>query len=482
MDPRRYFVALRKHWLVIIALGIVGALGAALFASVQPIEYQATSSVIVSSTRGETTQELVQGSTYTQDTVASYAALAKLPAVLDPVISSLGLDTTSGSLANNISASVPLNTVIIEVTATAGSAQGAADLANAVTASLATVVTSIAPTAVDAAPAVTLNPVASAQAPSAPYSPRWMFLILTGIGLGLLAGIVFAIGRELLDNRVRSEDIHEIQGLADVPLLGTAARRRGRRLAHVVVLSEPQSPAAEDYRRLATNLEFAGVDQRLRAVTVTSALPGDGKTTTALNLAAAVAERGSRVLVVDADLRRPAVSDYLNIEGAVGLTNVLLGGVSAEDAIQRIGAFDVLPAGTTPPNVTQLVTSDAMARLFGELTERYDFVVVDSPPVLAVTDGLSISALTDGALVVARQAVTRRRQLAEAVESLNFVNSRVLGVVLNGVAQTKSATYGYDIVQRTEVALPTTAQPPVRFFRDEPSDSSGADYARLASK
>ncbi|BDZ45928.1 polysaccharide biosynthesis tyrosine autokinase [Naasia aerilata] len=481
MDTRRYFTALRKHWLVLTALTVLGGLLAGLYSATQPVLYQATSSVFVSTQRGETTTELLQGSSYTLAAVESYAELATLPAVLQPVIEKLQLDTTPGALANHITTQIRLNTVIIEVTASAGTAQGAADLANAVTESLSTVVTSLAPTATDATPAVTLSPVAPAAPPSAPYSPRYLLLILAGLGIGLLLGILYAIGRDLFDTRLRTED--DVRAAADtVPYLGSVERRRSSDLPHLMFLAEPNSAAAEDYRRLCTNLEFAGIDNRVRAISVTSALAGDGKTTTALNLAAAIAERGHRVLVVDADLRRPALAGYVNIEGAVGLTNVLLGGVSADDAIQRVGTFDVLPSGTTPPNVTQLVTSESMGRLFAELRTRYDFVVVDTPPVLAVPDALTIANLTDGALLVARSKVTRSKQLVEAVDALTFVNAVVLGIVLNGVPHGNASTYGYDQIERGDTAaLPASAQPPTSFFRGGASSqqSAGSNFAEV---
>jgi capsular exopolysaccharide synthesis family protein len=476
VDPRRYLLALRKNWPVLAGLTLLGALLGGAFAASQPVEYQATSSVFLSVKRGDSTQELLQGTTYTLDTVQSYSELATMPAVLNPVIDRLNLNTTPAALAKHLSTDIRLNTVIIEVTATARSAQGAADLANAVTDSLSTVVAGIAPTSAGQVPAVVLSPVAAASPPAEPFSPRYLFLILSGAGLGLVLAIAIAIIRELFDTRFRTEeDAKEVAAAANVPYLGGVERRHGRDLPHLAILAEPNGRAAEDYRRLSTNLEFAGVDRRVKSVTVTSALAGDGKTTTALNLAGAIAERGHRVLLVDADLRRPSLAGYVNIEGSVGLTNVLLGGVSAEDAIQRVGTFDVLPSGTMPPNVSQLLASESMARLFAELQSRYDYVVVDSPPVLEVPDALTIVNLTDGAILVARQRSTKARQLQEAVQSLTFVKANVLGVVLNGVHRRATAVYGFDGSERGDESLRAAATPPQSFFRDEVPDAQATD-------
>ena len=469
MDPIQYVNALRKRWVTVVAFVLLGALAGFLYTAAQPVLYRATSSVFVSSQRGGSTSELVQGTTFTENLVESYAELATLPVVLDPVIEQLGLDVSAKALANSISADIKINTVIIEVTAVSTDRRQAAALANAVTASLATQAPALAPSTDEEGPAIAMKQVAQAQVPSRPFSPNRNLFVTTGILGGLALGVVYALARQLLDTRVRSEeDVQALKELADVPFLGALTRRRGRNRAPIVMYTEPHGIAAEEYRRLCTNLEFAGIDGRISAIAVTSALAGEGKTTTSLNLASAIGERGTRVLLVDADLRRPGVSKYLNIEGAVGLSDVLLGAAHAEDAIQRVGGVDVLPAGTIPPNVTQLVTSSAMARLFGELRERYDFVVVDAPPLLPVTDALTLAKLTDGAVVVAKSRSTRRHQLSQAVRALVQVNARILGVVLNAVDRSEVSAYGYAPTRKgaeREFAAVRPADAPQVFFR-----------------
>jgi capsular exopolysaccharide synthesis family protein len=288
-----------------------------------------------------------------------------------------------------------------------------------------------------------MHSVAQATPASSPSSPNWPFLLVAGLGIGLFLGLAYALGRQFLDTRIASDDqLRTVPGLEAVPFLGSLSHRRRRNRPANVLTSEPHSVPAEEYRRVATNLEFAGIDERIGSITVTSALPGDGKSTTALNLAAAAAERGQSVLLVDGDLRRPSVAEYLGIDGGVGLTNVLLGTASVAQAVQRIGDVDVLPSGALPPNVTQLVTSHAMERVIGELLARYDFVVVDAPPVLPVVDALTFARLTAGALVVARQRVTRRKQFAQAVQSLLQVDAKIVGIVLNDVPRADNG-YGY---------------------------------------
>lgn len=468
MDANQYLEALRKRWLVIVAFTVLGLVGGFAFASAQPVLYSATSGVYVASVGGDTAQAQLQGSTYAQDQVQSYVQLATEPTVLQPVIDSIPLKgVTAEQLAKRISADLQPNTVIIKVTATDQDPHTAAAIANAVTASLATQAKTFS--AAGGKPSIVMHSVADATDPSRPSSPNWPFVLASGTGIGLLLGLIYAFARQLLDTRIGSdEQLKSVAGLERTPYLGSLSHRRGRNRSANVLLTDPHGLAAEEYRRIVTNIEFAGIDSRIRSVTVTSALSGDGKTTTALNLAVAAAERAQRVLLLDADLRRPSIAEYLGIDGGVGLTNVLLGSATPAQAIQRVGAVDVLPSGTLPPNVTQLVTSEAMGRLFGELLMRYDFVVVDAPPLLPVVDALTFSNLTDGALLVARQRTTRRKQLAAAAQSLQQVGANIIGVVLNDVSRAEGGYgygYGYAPVNTDEVhRAPATRDVTASFF------------------
>lgn len=441
MEPQEYFAILRKRMLMILSLGLLGAAAGFGYASTLPLAYTSTSSVFVSAERGETSSELVQGATYTQNLVQSYVRLATMPAVLTPVIESLGLDTTPRALASAISVDAPLNTVIIEIQATHGSPEMSARIADAVAGSLARQAQDLSPTGADNEPSISMKVVAPAQVPLAPSAPNTRLITLTMGAAGLLVGVIYAFARELLDNRVRSEK--DLERVGEAPLLAAVPRAHRQSRDPIVMRAEPHGPRAEAYRRLRTNIQFSDVDKGIRSVLVTSAMAGEGKTTTSVNLALAAAERMPRVLLIDADLRRPTVAGFFGLEGAVGLTTVLRGDIDADEAIVPLadGMPDVLPAGVIPPNPGQLLGSDAMTTLLAELHGRYDFIVVDSPPVVPVTDALTLTRLTDGTLVVAEYLTTRRVQLARALASLADVNARVLGVVLNRVRQDDPSPY-----------------------------------------
>lgn len=445
MDAQGIFTVLRKYWIVIVVLIVVGGGAGYGYAKSMTEQYRATSSVFVSSDRGATTTELLQGSTFTQDLVQSYAQLATLPAVLTPVIHRLHLNTTPSSLAKLVSANTPLNTVIIEITVTNPSPKRAAVIADNITSSLATVAENLSPRGADKKPSVTMTTVSSAQVPAAPFAPNKVYYVGSGILIGLVIALIFAFLRELLDTRLRTE--RDLANLTEIPVSGSISRHKPGKLGSPVLMrSSPHSLAAEDFRRLRTNIAFSNVDKPARSILVTSALPAEGKTTTAINLALAIAERSHRVLLVDADLRRPSIAGRAQVEGSVGLTSVLLGTVQVNDAIQSWagGALDILPAGVIPPNPNQLLSSEAMERLVKKLTPRYDVIVFDSAPLLPFTDSLSLSKLTDGVILVARSKKTRREQFDRAIQSLDVVNARILGLVLNEVKAVQTASYyGY---------------------------------------
>jgi capsular exopolysaccharide synthesis family protein len=466
MESVDYLRSVIRRWQVVLLLGIMGGLLGYAYASTLPTMYRATSSVFVSSPRGDTTNELVQGFTFTEKLVQSFAQLAITPAVLQPVIDSLGLETTPAALAKNVSASTPLNTVIVEVTVINRSPEQSALIANAVTRSLATIGQDLAPEGPDGDPSVTLETVSTAQAPLSPFSPNLMLLLATGALFGLTIGAVFAVLRDMFDTRVRDEK--DLARVSDAPLLGKIGRKGRRDPAGIVMRTMPRSAVAESYRRIQTNLEFIDVDHRPRTIVVTSSVTGDGKTTTAVNLALALAERSSRVLLIDADLRRPSVAEVCGVEADVGLTTVLVGAITAEDAIVPCGpSLSVLSAGAVPPNPGQLLSSQAMRSLLATLADRYEYIVIDSPPLLATTDALGLSHIADGAIVVARYRVTRRNQLKDTIDSLANVNATVLGIVLNQVKERGRPEYYGTVVApepgapkaRPAVAVPAGVRP-----------------------
>jgi capsular exopolysaccharide synthesis family protein len=481
MEPVEYLRSIARRWLIVVLLGALGSGAGFAYAASLPVLYRATSSVFVSSPRGESTNELVQGFTFTEKLVQSYTQLATMPAVLEPVIDSLDLDTTATALATSVSASTPLNTVIIEVTVINRSAAQSAQIANAITRSLATTGQDLAPQGPAGSPSVTLETVSTAQAPSRPFSPNTALIVITGLLVGLALGIVYAVLRDMLDTRVRDEK--DLERVTDAPLLGKVGQKGHKDPVGITMRVMPRSTIAEAYRRIQANLEFIDVDHRPRTIVVTSAVTRDGKSTTSVNLALALAERSSRVLLIDADLRRPSIADICGVDGDVGLTTVLVGAISPDEAIVPCGdRLSVLSAGALPPNPGQLLGSEAMRSLLRILAVRFDYIVIDSPPLLSATDALGLSHLADGAIVVARYRATRRTQLKDTIESLENVNARVLGIVLNFVKDRQTHPYyGMENVP----AAPAAANPTGRITPTVPPGTptgTGRRSAQVSEK
>ncbi|WP_051681845.1 polysaccharide biosynthesis tyrosine autokinase [Cellulomonas sp. HZM] len=443
-----YVAALRKRWLVILLLAVIGAgLGYWKASSTEPL-YRSTSKVYVSLTRGDTVGDLVQGSTYTRNLVESFAQLATMPVVLQPVIDDLDLGITPRALAGAVSADSPLDTVIIEISATSRSPQRAAAIANSVAKHLSTTVKDLSPTSEDGASTVQMSVVSPAAPPSYAFSPNTKLLTATGGLVGIGIGIVVALAWTLLDTRVRSA--RDIPARPERVLLGTVPQDRAvRRWGARAIVESPHAPLAEAYRRVRTNLQFLDVAKPVHSIVVSSAVPGEGKSLTSINLALIMAERGRRVLLVDADMRRQTVAGALGIEGGAGLSTVLVGDATLADVAQPWAHenLEVVTAGATPPNPGQLVDSEAMGEFIAAATATYDLVVIDTPPLLAVADAAVLSRRVDGVVVVVGCNHVRRTELADALATLDAIDATCLGVVLNKTSE-QAGAYTYTSTRR----------------------------------
>ncbi|MGO1315995.1 MAG: polysaccharide biosynthesis tyrosine autokinase, partial [Cellulomonadaceae bacterium] len=386
------------------------------------------------------------------------------PRVRVPGLHGLGVGVGADALAEAVSANTPLDTSLITITATDEDPQRAADIANATAESLAVQVTELERPAVGASP-VQVSTVRVATAPDSPSSPNIKLNLALGLLVGLALGVGVAVLREVLDTRIRTAS--DIAKVTSASVIGTVAYDPDAPKHPLIVQSDPHSQRAEALRRLRTNLQFLGVDGRPQLIVVTSSLPNEGKSTTAVNLAIALADAGSRVLLVDADLRHPSVAKFMGIEGGVGLTTVLIGRAGLQDVVQPWGqsGLQVLPSGQIPPNPSELLGSGAMSELLDVLSQHYDTVILDTAPLLPVTDGAILSRLAGGAVVVVGSGEVHRAQLAEAVGSLEAVGTPVHGLVLNGVPQKHAESYTYRYAPQTEHVQPA----PSRGSKRQPS-------------
>jgi len=296
--------------------------------------------------------------------------------------------------------------------------------------------------------------------PRSPISPKKRLNLIFGFMMGLGLGIGVAFLREYMDTSVRRvEDLEalELSVLGAIPKIDTAdmdghllEKINGNGNGHVirdeqkrlVTHFRPKSPVSEAYRSVRTNLQFSGSDKKLHTFLVTSAGPGEGKSTTTANLAIAISLQGTRTVLIDTDLRRPIGHKIFDLEKNKGLSNVLIGKATLDEAIQKtkIKNLDVLTSGILPPNPAEMLGSDHMKKIIGELKERYEVCLFDSPPLIAVTDAAVLAKEVDGVLLVVKSGQTNRGALIRGIELLNNVNARILGALLNDVS--RENTYG----------------------------------------
>jgi succinoglycan biosynthesis transport protein ExoP len=297
----------------------------------------------------------------------------------------------------------------------------------------------------------------AARKPEAPTEPNIPRNLAFALALGLTTGVGLAFVMEALDNTVRTPE--QAQAISSLPSLGMIplssltndanpsrlAVAASREAVELVTQARPQSQMAESYRAVRTSLLLTSIGAPPKVILVTSALPQEGKTTTSMNTAIVLAQKGSRVLLIDADLRRPSIHKALSMGPRTGLSNVLTGTAQLQQATVHSGLIPslyILPAGTPPPNPAELLASSKMREVLDELRMQYDHIVIDTPPTLSVTDAVIMSTNVDSVVLVIRSGQTTRQALRRARDLLVRVNARIAGVLLNA-ADLKSADYYY---------------------------------------
>lgn len=445
LDLRDYFRVLRKGWWIVVASLLLGVGAATAVTLVQTPTYSATAKVFVSTQSAGTVSDLVQGNAFSVQRVRTYSDLVSTPLVLLPVIRQLDLDMSPELLATRIVASAPLDTSIIAITVNDTDPERAADIANSASQNLAAVVQDVETPALDEAISpVKLTRAQEATVPLRPASPNIPLYLALGAAAGLIIGILIAILRETLETRIRNEN--DLKQVTDVAVLGGIGFDPNAKDNPLTVHADPQSRRAESFRTLRTNLSFLEVARAERSFVITSSIQSEGKSTTGANLAIALADAGFRVLLVDADLRRPTVADYMGLEGAIGLTDVLIGRAELWDVMQPWGmaGLFVLPAGHVPPNPSELLGSTRMSQLIAELNESFDVVLFDSPPLLPVTDAAILAKKVGGTIMVVAAGRTHKNQLRGALAALANVGAPVSGIVLT-MLPTKGSDAGYEL-------------------------------------
>ncbi|WP_170955546.1 polysaccharide biosynthesis tyrosine autokinase [Ornithinimicrobium cerasi] len=437
MTVRDFLHALRQRWrIVVTTMLLVVAATAWVTLQTQPV-YQSSSRVYLLANNQTDASNVYNMPAAELETIIQ---VATSPIVLEPVREQIGIPPGEPL---DVTASRAGDTPLLDVTVRANDPQVAANAAASVPQNLAAVARSFSPMLQSSGSSVTAEVVIPAAVPSRPVEPSVTRNLALGALAGLMLGGAFAVARQALDQRVR--DTKDLQVVSDRPVLSTIPLRKGDDNHSIYLEIDPFGPQAEAVRQLRTNMMFVDVTTGKHSFVISSTLPGEGKTTTAVNLALAMSDAGTKVLLIDADLRHPSVATNLGLEGAVGLTTVLLGEAEVEDVTQRWGGTNlhVLTSGEVPPNPSELLGSAKMHALFDSLMETYDFILVDAPPVLPVTDAMVIEKLTGGLLMVVASGETRKRHVHEALRVLSTTESHIAGFVLTKTPPKPLAYYSY---------------------------------------
>ncbi|MGW5264142.1 polysaccharide biosynthesis tyrosine autokinase [Microbispora sp. NPDC004025] len=455
MELLYYVRLIRRNWLLLLLSLLTGVTAALVITANTPPKYVSTISMLVSGDDREgSISAALQAGALSQQRVQSYATLLTSRRVVGQIAH--GADVSS--LQESITAESIPSTSLLRATVTDTDPRRAAARANALGAAFSALVDQLERPSAKSRATVRVSVVDAAEVPEAPVSPKPLLNVALGLLLALFAAIGALVLRDRLDTSIKT--LEALQQVSGSSVLGMISFERDARQHPLIVRGDGRSSRAESYRSLRTNLQFIKVDKQLKSLVVTSCLPAEGKSSTSANLAITMAQAGRRVILIDADLRRPRLATYLGIEGGTGLTDVLIERARLHDVIQTWGqpALSVLPSGRIPPNPSELLGSRGMRSVLAQLTEEYDIVIIDAPPLLPVTDAAALSAVCDGALLVVRHGKTRREQVARAEELLSSIDARLVGTVLNFVPAKRGDYYEYRYTQ-AEQETPKLPEP-----------------------
>ncbi|WP_230752979.1 polysaccharide biosynthesis tyrosine autokinase [Actinomycetospora soli] len=465
MDLGGLLAIVRRNWRITSSVFVLTLLLAVVALVLTPTKYAATVTLYVfSQNNTDNASAAYQGSLLSEQRVKSYSDLFVSNRIGQAVVDSLGLPESPEEVTSEIAVSAEPQSVLLAATVTDQSPERAIAIANAAANAFTRLVADIEqPPDRTRPPAVAVRQIEPAVPSPGPVSPRWLLTLATAGVMGLFLGIAAAYVRNFFNNAVQS--VKSAEEIAGVPALGVIPESSdlSERRAHIE--GDEFSSSIEAYRRLRTNLAFVSVDKSRKRLVVTSSIPGEGKTTAVCNLAAVAGQAGLKTLIVDADLRRPMVADSLSLESQVGLTSALTGRVATWGAIQasRMPNVQVMTSGPLPPNPSELLSSDQMRKLMDDVESDFDLILIDSPPLVPVTDAAVASQLCDGTMIVCRHNFVKPEQLATSVDSLGKADADVVGLIYNAAKRSEplaSAQYYAYKQQRpvgTAYALPIDA-------------------------
>ena len=448
MELIQYWRLIVQNRIVIGASTLVGlVIAAAITFTTTPL-YESQAQIFVSTPASTLDiSALATGSSFSQQRVKSYAQIINSPKTLEPVIQRLDLKMDAKTLSSMVTASAPLDTVLISLTITDTNPQRAAKIANAVADQFGITVGDLELHGIGIDSPVKVSTVKDAIPADSPASPKKVINLALGLLLGFGLGIGIASLRKLLDNTVKNED-----DLLGTPLLAAIGFDEIADEKPLVTQIGRYAARTEAFRTLRTNLQFLNPDAHPQVIVMTSALPNEGKTTSSINLALSLAQAGAKVILVEADLRRPKVPLYLEMSSmSEGLSDLISGpkkltpqGIKAMLHPYESTGLKVLLSGMIPPNPSELLSSKKFEELIDMLRKHFEYVIIDCPPLLPVTDAAIVSAKADGCVLIVHAGATKKPHFIGSRDAIKAVGSNILGVIINKIPESSlEYEYGY---------------------------------------
>jgi tyrosine-protein kinase len=449
---RTYLSTFRLRWKTVLVAALLGELAGVLATSLINPTYSSSSTVLVSSRPidGDAVSAY-QASLLSAQKVKSYAGLITSDQVLEDVTASLGRSGVDVNvIRNKLDSTVKTDTTLITVTAVDSSADGARQIAEYASDSLVRVIADLERPYNDlGVHPLEARVVDAAQTPAAPVTPNLVTNILLGLTVGLLLGGIAAIARSAADTTMRSTE--DLEATVDAPVLGCTVADGNVADRPLALVDNPDSGFAESVRNARNTLLLLNDEQR-RALTVTSALPQEGKTLFASNLALALAKSGRQVLLIDGNLRNSKLSELFGLSDAPGLSDVLTGKNAFDNVVRPWSVYlDILPSGSAPVESSDIVAAPTMAPLLRRLLQTYEFLIIDTPALSEGSDAAVLTAKSDGSIVVVRHARTSVKDLQRALPMLRGLSGTVMGTVLSMVplARRPAQTGRRSVAERT---------------------------------
>jgi len=448
MELIQYWRLIVQNRIIIAISTLLGLIVAAAITFTTTPTYESQAQIFVSTPASTLDiSALATGSSFSQQRVKSYAQIVNSPITLKPVIDRLNLDMTTEELGSMITASAPLDTVLISLTVTDTDPQRASDIANAVADQFGVTVGDLELHGIGVDSPVKVSTVKGAIPAESPASPKKAINLALGLLLGFGLGIGLASLRKLLDNTVKNED--DLQG---TPLLAAIGFDEIADEKPLVTQIGRYAARTEAFRTLRTNLQFLNPDAHPQVIVMTSALPNEGKTTSSINLALSLAQAGAKVVLVEADLRRPKVPLYLEMSSmSEGLSDLISGPKKLTPQLVKsmLHAYEstglkVILSGKVPPNPAELLSSKKFEELIEILRKQFEYIIIDCPPLLPVTDAAIVSAKADGCVLVVHAGVTKKPHFIGSRDAVKAVGSAILGVIINKIPESSlEYEYGY---------------------------------------